>query len=232
MLTRLLAVPALAAASLFALPTADAAPLNIPGCVAALPGTTVAAEPQLAGTVIHDEIRALNFVGDPMDPTTGYATSLQIRVVRSSLDNTLDFYYRFLNNDEFTFPLGSVDAFGFQGYDANVNYRTDGLGDTAPTTALRSVGDGDGIRFAFSAGTIVPPDLPGANNSTRFMFIDTQATEFDMNGHINVHAGLANFDPALATLMNTPRPIPEPASLAILTIGGALIGQRRHRRLD
>jgi len=58
-----------------------------PGATVNLPGTTVAADPALAGVVEIDELVPFSFAA-------GGGTisgDVQVRVVRSSVDNTLDF---------------------------------------------------------------------------------------------------------------------------------------------
>ena len=65
-----------------------------PGATELLPGTTVAAEPQLAGVVQVDDVVPFSFsaYGGTVSGT------VQVRVVESSVDNTLDFYWRVFND--------------------------------------------------------------------------------------------------------------------------------------
>ena len=55
----------------------------------ALPGTTVAAEPQLAGVIIVDDLIPFSF---PIASGGNILGDVQVRIVRSDLDSTLDFY--------------------------------------------------------------------------------------------------------------------------------------------
>jgi hypothetical protein len=64
---------------------AQAVSLNV-GDTLALPGTTVAAEPKLGGTVLIDENIPFAF-----GTITGH---VQQRIVKSSVDGSLDFYWR------------------------------------------------------------------------------------------------------------------------------------------
>lgn len=227
--------PALLAAALAAgltnAPDAAAAPLPLVGGVASPTGRTVAASPELAGTIIYDQTRTFTLLSGPADDVTlGYDVDLQTRVVRSSVDNTLDFYYRLRNHDTITYPFRSLDALGFEGFAVDADYRTDGLGAVEPVNVLRSVGTGDGVRFQFANGTFLAPDEAGVEADTRFLLIDTLATEFDLGGSTELTAGLIADDPTVRGIANTPRPVvPEPASLLLLATGAAAWVVRRRR---
>src|SRR5687767_582341 len=110
------------------------------GSIATLRGTTLAARPELAGTVLQDRLRP--FANGPVNGV------LQERIVRSSVDNTLAFYYRI---KELT--GGVVKYLAFTDWPTlalralDMDYRIDGLGERGPIT-----GDArNPIRFDFSA---------------------------------------------------------------------------------
>ena len=107
--------------------------LLLPGDTKLLPGTTVAAEPQLAGIVEIDELLPFSFA----DGVGNISGTVQQRVVRSTVDNTVDFYWRIFNdaNSSDGINLLHVGDFNTSAYD--VNWRIDGLGDVAPTQGLR-----------------------------------------------------------------------------------------------
>jgi hypothetical protein len=67
----------------------------------ALPGTTVAARPELAGLVLEDVLTTFNF--------DGVSGTVQNRVVRETTTGTLDFYWK-IDVDANASGLG-IDAF-------------------------------------------------------------------------------------------------------------------------
>src|SRR6478672_6098309 len=72
--------------------TTNAVPVGI-GETVSLPGTSVAAEPNLAGTVLLDNVYSFNQTLG----TDTYAGTVQERVVREAGSGTLDFYWRVSN---------------------------------------------------------------------------------------------------------------------------------------
>ena len=58
-----------------------------------LPGTTEADRPELAGVILEDTMTVYSFAGAAGEFVTGVINSL---VVRSTLDGTLDFYWRIM----------------------------------------------------------------------------------------------------------------------------------------
>lgn len=94
----------------------------------ALPGTTAAAEPDLAGTVVSDKLVPFAIAGS----TAPLSGTLQVRVVRNAAGQ-LAHYWK-INNSATS--KGEVDSPSFTGfpkqpYDAN--WRKDGLGTVAPS---------------------------------------------------------------------------------------------------
>lgn len=150
------------AAPVLAVPTGTTA-FDLP-----LPGTTAAAEPDLAGTVISDKLVPFT-IASASAPVSG---TLQVRVVRNAAGK-LAFYWKINNSAAST---GAVDALSFTGfpkqaYDAN--WRKDGLGTVAPSSVEGQISTIDfktwicGFRFK-------TPVKPG--ESSRFFFLRSQAT--------------------------------------------------------
>lgn len=184
-----------------------------PGDNLALPGTTVAAEPQLAGTILVDELIPFSFsAGVGLGDISG---QVQQRIVRSSVDGTLDFYWRVMN-DPNSAAIGSFRVGNFVSPEYNANWRIDGLGVMAPDHAHRFTGVEDTfVNFLFSGPGLVP------NESSYFFFFDTTATNyaktamFDLTGTGTgpISAQFAAYSPAA---------VPVPAALWLF--GSGLLG--------
>lgn len=193
-----------------------------PGTTQPLPGTTVAADPQLAGVVEVDEIVPFSFAA------YGGTVSgdVQVRVVRSSVDGTVDFYWRVFNDEESSGAIGSfrLGEFVTDVYDAD--WRIDGLGSVAPGSAHRFGGAFDSfVNFNFG-------DLLAPGETSRFFFLDTGATSYARN----IIWDLANVDHTqISGLFSGYGPIatvPEPgtATLMLLAFGALGAAARRKRQ--
>jgi hypothetical protein len=184
-----------------------------------LAGTTAAARPELAGTVVAD-------VDTPF--TLGTVSGfVQNRVVRETGSGTLDFYWR-VQLDPNVEASDSIDALriGNFGYASmtDADWRIDGLGTVPASTArLFNPGvhpDGD-INFLFG------PDIQ-AGESSMFFFLHTGATAFaetasyDLVGSDSLITGqFGTFAPA----------VPEPTPAALLALGLVTLGWLRKRRV-
>ncbi|MGD2074437.1 MAG: VPLPA-CTERM sorting domain-containing protein [Gammaproteobacteria bacterium] len=174
----------------------------------ALPGTTVAANPQLAGTIIIDEAIPFSFsAGSGLGNITG---QVQQRIVRSSVDNTLDFYWRVQNHPTSAGAIGSFRIGDFVSPEYNANWRIDGLGDTAPSDATRFSGILESfVNFDFDVFSTDPADglLPG--QSSYFMFLDTTATNYAKTAKFDVTNMVQNpISGAFAAYSPTVVPVP------------------------
>src|SRR5215218_1184948 len=148
-----------------------------PGAAVPLPGTTAAAEPALAGLVIHDSLLPVS-VSDGIGHVI-FRGHLQDRVVRESGTGNLDFYQTLRADAGFAIPamLQHVDRTSFAGWGVRADWRIDGLGDPTiqPERAVRSV-DGKVVRFDFGNDRVDPGDM------SLFYFARTDSKAFDLNG--------------------------------------------------
>jgi hypothetical protein len=166
------ALPALFCA-LVSSSSARAVPITA-GSSAPLPGTTTAARPELAGTVIEDRIRSFS-----MTSTSGATIrgTFQDRVVKRSGSGTLDFYFRIKNDAGST---GDIVVVNRQNYGAfgtvDVDFRTDGLGTVGAPVAAHGGGASARIKFDFHNAPIKP------GQESRFHFIGVPATSYDESG--------------------------------------------------
>ena len=200
--------------------SAHAVLLNPGDLAIPLPGTTVAAEPQLAGTVLVEELIPFSFsAGTGLGNITG---QVQQRIVRSSVDGTLDFYWRVMHDADSAAAIGSLRLGNFISPEYNANWRIDGLGDKAPDEADRFSGSYDSfVNFDFNVFSTDPADglLPG--QSSYFMFLDTTATHYAKSATFD----LTNMEQDFISgqfAAYSPAPVPIPAAAWLL--GSGLIG--------
>ncbi|HEX8226233.1 MAG TPA: hypothetical protein VF605_20705 [Allosphingosinicella sp.] len=133
-----------------------------------LPGTTVAAEPELAGTVIGDKLVPFA-IASATAPVSG---TLQVRVVRNAAGK-LAYYWKINNSASSKAGVDTFSVVGFpkQAYDAN--WRKDGLGTVAPSgvEGALSIADFKTWTYGFRFKTPVKP-----GESSRFFFLRSGAT--------------------------------------------------------
>ena len=160
------------------------------GATIALPATTAAAEPDLAGVVIHDAVIPFQ-VKNAAQTTVLCEGQLQDRVVRSTATNDLHFYYRFIGTPtRLRFPptarITRIETVWFSGVDPlRAAYRTDGLGVVAPATARRPYVDT--IWFVFGGG-----GMPCGSNS-RFFFVKATGTGYKTVGETRIELTTGDF---------------------------------------
>jgi hypothetical protein len=206
---------------------AFAVPVAPGGAPVALPGTTVADDPSLAGTVIADKV--VDWVS-AIDPTYGFPGaegSFQSRVVRETATGTLDFYWRVtvdgVSYPTYTptsltighLPLGNLLA----GASYNADYSPDGPGNAAPSGAYAA--SADSLTYLFDASL-------GPAGSTYFLVLRSNATLFDDSAVASLGAS------ALDTFAPTTTVV-EPVNAGLLLSGLLAFGamrrwQRRHRQ--
>jgi hypothetical protein len=188
-----------------------------------LPGTTVAVRPELAGPIIEDVDQPFSFTD-----TTGHLLSgvVQNRVVRSSVDGTLDFYWRIkeTSGQSASGDPGAISSFrvgGFGNFALDADWRIDGLGAIHPTQAHR-FSDPSFINFLFNDPALVPP------NDSVFFFLDTQATAYAKVGSYDLTGTGGN---GISLSYQTFAPVPEPSSMAFFAGGLLLLGFLARRRI-
>jgi hypothetical protein len=156
--------------------TAFAVILN-PGQTVPTTGMSEAQDPNLAGLVIEDTLQPFTMTVNGV----AYTGTLQDRVVEESSTGRLDFYYRIMLNNQALKDSGLVvERTSYAGVWTDVNYRTDGLGNSSPTSALRS-NNGGAVEFVYGKGVGL---LPGSNGSTTFAYIATNAKACNFGGVI------------------------------------------------
>ena len=182
-------------------------------------GTTAAARPELAGTVVADVDTPFS-----LDGVTGY---VQNRVVRETASGTLDFYWRVVvdqnTNGGSNIRGLRLEDFGY-GYMTDADWRIDGLGTDGPTIARlfnpTTYPQGD-INFLFS------PDMNAGGESSNFFFLHTGATAFAETGGYDVLNADGNFTGRADTFAPA---VPEPAPAMLLVLGVLTLAGLRSRR--
>lgn len=192
-------------------------PVATPFADTALPGTTVAVRPELAGTVLEDVLTPFSFNG-----VTG---TVQNRVVRETSTGTLDFYWKVdvdaSASGEAVRSFRLID-FGYE-HLTDADWRIDGLGSVAPTTGrlFNEAGYPTGaINFLFD-------DVLTAGSASSFFFLHTDATSYAMSAQYDL---LGDGTQSLSGLFNTFAPVPEPESYGMAAVGLMLTGVMMRRR--
>ena len=223
MMLKLLSTVAAAALSLGMSAAAQAVPLNKTFAAEAflvtmLTGTTSAARPELAGTVLEDDVQSFSY--------GSVSGTVQSRVVRETVSGTLDFYWRVQVDAESlgTVPEFMVRDFGYSHLN-DADFRIDGLGASFPFAALvfNPAAAPSGV-IDFVMGPPVQAGAPGdANAGSLFVFLRTSATDYAKTA-VYVVGNPFTGDQAAFNLTFAPAPVPEPASWLLMGLGLAALG--------
>lgn len=183
----------------------------------ALLGTSSAARPELAGTVLEDDLTAFSF--------SGISGTVQNRVVRETSSGTLDFYWKVDVDPAST--AGGVSAFRLDqfGYDniKDADWRSDGLGSVAASTGrlfnVSSYPTGD-LNFLFGDGI-------RAGSSSYFFFLHTDALNYARTARFD----LVSTSDSISGLNSTFAPaVPEPSTYGLVASGLVVAGLWSRRR--
>ena len=192
-----------------------------------LSGTTAAARPELAGTVLEDEVQSFSF------GALNISGTVQNRVVRETGTGTLDFYWRVKIDPQST--GGGVSAFRLIafGYShlTDADWRIDGLGSAKPFTArlFNPATHPDGaINFLFTDPPVQPGDPADGLSGSRFFFLHTAATAYAKTASYDLLGGPSEtLSPVYATFAPA---VPEAATWALMVLGLAGLGAVSRRR--
>jgi hypothetical protein len=174
----------------------------------AVAGTSVAARPALAGTVIYDHTTPFDVVNPDFD--TSISGEIRNQVVRERRSGTLDFYETISCDPSSigaAFQL-EITQTNFAGFSTDVGFRTD-LGGNAtlhPFSATRSAAPGSTVNLFFGGGAISP-----GQHSEPF-FIKTNAKRFDVKGITDMSGESAGG--LLVVPLPAPEPVIDPGSIA------------------
>lgn len=146
-------------------------------------------------------------------------------MVRSSVDGTLDFYWRVFSDAASESALRSLRLGDFHVFTYDANWRIDSSGDTAPESARWFGGTGGNVNFIFSNSTA--PGGLAAGASSYFMFLDTNAITYARTARYDL-VGQSDISDLFSTF--APNAIPEPGSLALLALGATALAAGRRRR--
>ncbi|HFD32314.1 MAG TPA: hypothetical protein ENJ28_06365 [Gammaproteobacteria bacterium] len=154
-----------------------------PGNAIFLSGTTVLTNPELGGTVINDNIDGF-FKIEPESPLFSFGQQYQNRVVRSEETGTVIIAPRLRDPFNVTGGQALIDGFsinGYAGWEVDVNYRSDGVGDKGPTFVDRSA-DGDVLTFTFGFPLVINNLFGEIQEESFFINILTDAPKFITTG--------------------------------------------------
>lgn len=181
-------------------------------------GTSLGAEPNLAGATIATASTAFVGIGGTEVKFTG---TLHQRVVRATHSGKLDFYFQIVNNAGSADSIHRMTNTSFRGFTTAVEYRTDIIGGTvAPKWATRST-DGsvmgwDFDREPFGNGLMAP------GKTSLWMVIRTNAASYTTGSTQLINGGVGT----VASFA----PVPEPATMALAGLALAAAARRRARK--
>lgn len=217
-----------------------------PGGVAFTTGTTAAADPTLAATVINDNLIDFRYNPSPATPLTDVGGNVQNRVASGLLTDDIFFAPRIrdtFNIDGATFSIIGFSVNGYAGIDLDVDFRTDGLGDKGIFSVSRSA-DGDLLTVRFEERLFVDAiNPPGRQEESLFPSFRTNASGFSNTGTMTIFGEilpLAALDDSASVAANVfsftvdgiaaPTPVPVPAPLLLMSAALGLLGWTGRRK--
>ncbi len=221
----------------------------LPGNTVSLFGTTEAADPDLAGTEINDNLISFRMDPNPATPFTDAGGQVQNRVTRSTNTGDLIFAPRIrdtFNTENGRFVISGFTLSGFSGFSTDVDYRDDGPGDSGFEFVRRSASGGE-LEFSFPLGLSINSTAGGVQQESLFPAIKTGARYFSLTGTMTIDGFLRRFDVTGAPLpvadadrvsvtlsgLAVPvsvAPVPLPASVFLMLGGLAGLGALRRKR--
>lgn len=213
-----------------------------------LPGTSRAAEPHLQGTVLEDETTAINYHYSPPGSLSGdyYTVTgwLQSRVVRSHVDQTIDFHWRFLLNvernatwlDHDRSPYAAEAVSLRNAYDPRFSYDANWLTDEGGTpldqlTVIGNMGDQHWLGYGDMRLDAIPHQ---GNGPSAWFVLDTDARAYARTARLTVDSEnlFRQSYPAGGgdTAYTFAPAIPEPETWALTGLGLAVVGWFASRR--
>lgn len=215
--------------------------------VLALPGTSRAAEPHLQGTVLEDEVAGISYAYRPPGSDVAYLVTgwLQSRVVRSQVDQTMDFHWRFeldarpqgVETPSFDQSSNAAVAVSIRdAYDPRFSYDANWLADEEGTpiadlTVIGNVGEEHWLRYGDMRLDAIPHQ---GNGPSAWFVLDTDARAYTRAARLTVDSEnlfRQSHDAGGADMTYTFAPaIPEPESWALTGLGLAVVGWFASRR--
>lgn len=207
-----------------------------PGEVVFTGGTSFAENNDLGGTVLNDNLIDFEF---PTPALFFLGGEVQNRVIQSDNLATMIFSPRIRDTinivpgiSEFNITAFTLD--GYEGWDTDVEYRTDGLGDLGFTSVSRSA-DGNLLTFRFDSPLRISNlNPPGLQEESLFTSILTDAPGFSLTGNMTIFGHNSTTPDTLLqarlTGIAVPSSVPEPSSGGLLTILLACAGMAFRRR--
>lgn len=206
----------------FVLSAAGQAAVVAPGSVVNLLGDTAVTAPTTTGVVQNDDLLAFSI---PITNFTNVGGNVQNRVVLSDDLGTMVFLPRIRDTFNIATEGFEISAFrldGYAGWNTDIGFRSDGLGDTGPSNVSRSV-DGDTLTFRYDDPMFISGIAPGPQEESLFPYIVTDAQAFELTGSMTIFGyDTANPDELLSvtiTDLAVPTVVPLPAPFVLLGSG-------------